>query len=442
MSKDTHGDAPGGSLDSFLVTLAKRRPSLIDLGLTRVRNVLERLDRPQERVPPTFHIAGTNGKGSTGAYLRAILSAAGARVHVFTSPHLVRYNERINLAGEEISDDFFLDVLTRVDCAAGDDELTFFETITCAAFLAFAEVAADYLILEVGLGGRLDATNVIAAPLCSVITPIALDHQKFLGDTLSKIASEKAGIFKAHRPGVIGVQEPEAMATLLSCAEDIGATPHAYGMDWTFWPDNGRIAYQDERGLSDLSPPKLFGRHQIANAALAVAATKAAGVQLGDETLSRGIEAAFWPGRFQRLKSGPIIDRLASQGSACEVWLDGGHNPHAAAALAAAVGELEERAPMPLIMVAGMQSNKDATGFFAPFEGLVRDVIAISSEHKLALPPEEVAAAARSAGLRATPAVSMDDAIDTAVKCVDGPARILIAGSLYLAGDVLRAGNR
>ncbi|MEO0398373.1 MAG: folylpolyglutamate synthase/dihydrofolate synthase family protein [Pseudomonadota bacterium] len=424
-------------LDAYLDEIAERRPALIDLGLDRVREILGRLGDPHLSLPPVFHVAGTNGKGSTIAFLKAILEASGARAHVFVSPHLVRYNERIVLAGAEIDDATFIDVLRRVDAAAGPDALTFFETITCAAFLAFSETPADFLLLETGLGGRLDATNVIDAPLASVITPVDLDHQKFLGETISEIAGEKAGIFKPNAAAVVGVQSPDAMAVLETKAASVGARPFIHGAAWTSWPENGRLIYQDELGLCDLSPPRLIGAHQMQNAALAVAATRAAGLSIDDAALSAGIENAKWPARLQPLQSGPLVQILRGDDPESEVWLDGGHNPHAAEILAAALGVLEEKDPKPLVLIAGMQNNKDAAGFFAPFAGLARGVIATISDNPYALSPAEVADAALAAGLNANPGGSPEEAATLARRAVQGPARFLICGSLYLAGAVL-----
>ncbi len=429
-------DAGASRLESFLTELAARRPRLIDLSLGRVEETLQRLGRPHRRLPPTFHVAGTNGKGSTVAFLRAVLEASGAYPHVFTSPHLVRYNERITLAGREIHDTELLDVLERVDAAAS--ELTFFETITCAAFVAYAETPADYLLLEVGLGGRLDATNVIDAPLAAVVSAIGLDHQAFLGDTLAAIAREKAGIFKAGRPAVIGAQEPEAMAALIEAAADAKAEGFVHGTDWTFWEERGRLAFQDAASISDLDRPRLVGAHQAANAALAVAAIRAAGLSLSDETISKGLASASWPARMQRLEAGPVVDALGGGADpGREVWLDGGHNPHAAAALAATLADLDERAPKPVVLIAGMQETKDARGFFAPFQGLVRRVITMSAKTLKASDPGALASTAAEAGLEATSAGGLEDALRAAAGVIDGPARFLIAGSLHLAGEVL-----
>lgn len=421
---------------AVLQRLAERRPVLIDLGLDRMRAALTRLGDPHKRLPPVFHVAGTNGKGSTCAYLKAMLEAEGRTVHVFTSPHLVRFNERIVLVGTEIGDEHLAEVLTRCDRDVGTKALTFFEATTCAAFLAFAETPADYLILEVGLGGRLDATNVIDRPLAAVIAPVGLDHMQFLGDTIEKIAGEKAGIMRAGAPAVIGAQTDEARVALERAAEEIGAPLFAYGRQWTAYGEQGRLVYQDEDGLCDLDPPRLLGTHQHLNAGLAVAALRAAGLKFSDDVMSRGLGAARWPARMQRLKSGPVVAQAASVGDA-EVWLDGGHNPHAARAIAAVFADLEEKAPKRLVLISGLQDTKDARGFFAEFKGLAAEVVTVQADHEGAAPAEKVAAAAKAAGLAARTAPSL--AAAAAYVFTDPrPTRLLICGSLYLAGEVLR----
>ncbi len=423
------------AVEAVLERVALRRPDLIDLGLGRVVRTLERLGDPHLRLPPTFHVAGTNGKGSTVAYLKAILEASGAKVHAFTSPHLVRYNERIVLAGEEIGDDAFIGAIRRVDEAAGSDDLTFFEALACTGFLAFSETPADYLLLEVGLGGRLDATNVLDMPLATAVTPIALDHQNFLGNSLSGIAREKAGIFRPGAPAVIGPQTADAMAVFEAHALAEGARLFAHGREWTAWTENGRLIYQDEAGLSDLDPPRLAGGHQFENAGLAVAVIRAAGLPFTDETLSAGIGAARWPARLQRLKSGPLLEILDA-GEDAEIWLDGGHNPHAARALALTMADFEEKSAKPLILIAGMQENKDADGFFAAFSGLAASVFTVKADHSGARDPQSLAEAAERAGLPAHPCLSIEEAFRLAR--APGATRVLICGSLYLAGEVLR----
>lgn len=425
------------AVEAALERVALRRPALIDLGLGRVMRTLGRLGDPQKKLPPVFHVSGTNGKGSTVAYLKAILEASGASVHAFISPHLVRYNERIILAGEEIGDAAFLDVIDRVDRAAGADDLTFFETITTAAFLAFAEKSADYLVLEVGLGGRLDATNVLDKPMAAVVTPIALDHQNFLGDALADIAREKAGIFRAGAPAVVGPQTAEAMAVFETHALAERAALFAFGLNWNAWSENGRLIYQDDDGLSDLAPPRLVGAHQYMNAGLAIAATKAARLPFADEVLSAGVAAARWPARMQRLKSGPLIDLLRDVDET-ELWLDGGHNPHAARALAQTMADFEEKSPKPLVLISGMQENKDADGFFAAFSGLAASVFTVQADHSGSRTAMSVAEAAERAGLPAHPCASLEEAARHARGTGKKPLRILICGSLYLAGEVLK----
>ena len=426
-------------IEAALDRIAARRPRIIDLSLDRVFDALARLENPHRALPPVFHVAGTNGKGSTIAFLRAVLEAAGKSMHVYTSPHLVRFNERIILGGEEIADGEFIDALEAVDRAVGEEKLTYFETITCAAFLAFAERPADYLLLEVGLGGRLDATNVIDRPLAAIVAPVDLDHQQFLGNSVGAVAAEKAGIFRKGAPAVIGRQSADAMAVLLQCAEDVDALPYAMGRDWDAFPDRGRFVFQDEGGLLDLDAPRLAGAHQFDNAALAIAALRVSGVGIDQETISRGVVSARWPGRLQRLTSGALIDLAANLlGEPPEIWLDGGHNPHAGRALAGAMADMEARSPRPLVLIAGMQENKDAAGYFANFEGIAQCVIAVTANHDSAAPAQKIAAAAQLAGLTAHISDQITDGIRAACAGAQTTPRILICGSLYLAGDVLR----
>ncbi len=427
-------------IETVLAEVARRRPRVIDLSLDRVFAALDRLDNPHQNLPPVFHVAGTNGKGSTVSYLRSILEAAGHRVHVYTSPHLVRFNERVVLAGSEISDAAMIDALRLCDEAVGEQRLTYFETITCAALIAFAATPADFLILEVGLGGRLDATNILDKPLAALVTPVDMDHEHFLGDTLSMIAAEKAGIFRRGVPAVIGAQSPEAMSVLQQQARDIGANIYAFGEQWNVFPERGRMTYQDDNGLSDLDVPRLVGAHQIENAGLAIAAVKAAGLEIADEVLSVGIRSTFTPARMQRLTTGPLIDLAREElGVEPEIWLDGGHNPHAARAIARVMADLEERNPKPLVMVSGMQANKDALGYFSAFAGLASEVFAVAADYEAVAPAENIADAAGQAGLSVTICQSVEEAMKRA--CQDKqnePPRLLISGSLYLAGEILK----
>lgn len=426
-------------IEAALDRIAARRPRIIDLSLDRVFAALERLGDPHRALPPVFHVAGTNGKGSTIAFMRAMLEAAEKSVHIYTSPHLVRFNERIILGGEEISDNAFIAALESVDRAVGEEKLTYFETITCAAFLAFAEKPADYLLLEVGLGGRLDATNVIDRPLAAIVAPVDMDHEQFLGRTIGEVAAEKAGVFRKHAPAVIGRQNPDAMAVLMQHAEERGASAYAMGRDWDAFSDRGRFVFQDDAGLLDLDPPRLPGAHQFDNAGLAIAALRAANITIDQETISQGIVSASWPGRLQRLTRGPIIDLAAGLlNEAPEIWLDGGHNPHAGRALARVMADMEARAPRPLVLITGMQDNKDAAGYFANFEGIARCVIAVKAEHDSAAAAQKIAAAAKKAGLNAHTSNQVSDGVRAACAATDTAPRLLICGSLYLAGDVLR----
>ncbi|MEM8772053.1 MAG: folylpolyglutamate synthase/dihydrofolate synthase family protein [Pseudomonadota bacterium] len=428
-----------GDIESALDQIAARRPRIIDLSLDRVFAALDRLANPHKRLPPVFHVAGTNGKGSTIAFMRAMLEAAGKSVHVYTSPHLVRFNERIVLAGKEASDAAIMDVFARVDAAVGDEKLTYFETITCAAFLLFAETPADYLLLEVGLGGRLDATNVLDKPLAAVITPVDLDHQQFLGETIAEIAAEKAGIFRGCAPAVIGRQHADAMSVLLSHAGAVGAKAYAMGINWDAYPEQGRLTFQDEDGLLDLDGPRLQGVHQFDNAALAAAALRASGIELAHTALSEGIRNAFWPGRLQRLTKGPLLELAAEASSApTEIWIDGGHNPHAGRAVSEAMAELEARSPRPLVLIAGMQASKDAQGFFENFVGLAKMVYTVAADQRGVMTAQEVCKTVSSAGLPSSPFTSVKAALAAALdKAGSEPLRILICGSLYLVGEIL-----
>ena len=429
-------------VEAVLAKIANRRPRVIDLSLDRVFAALERLGEPHQKLPPVFHVAGTNGKGSTVAYLRSVLEAAGKSVHVYTSPHLARFNERIVLAGKEIADDALIDALEQCDAAVGAQKLTYFETTTCAAMIAFSQTPADYMVMEVGLGGRLDATNVLEKPLAAVVTPVDLDHQQFLGETISLVAAEKAGVFRCGAPAVLGPQSPEGMAVLQARAREIGADVFAYGEQWQVFSEHGRMIYQDEEGLCDIDPPRLAGAHQIENAGLATAALRAAGVAVDNESLSAGIANAFTPARMQRLTKGPLIDLARSIfGEEPEIWLDGGHNPHAGRAIARVMADMEERSPKPLVMISGMQANKDSEGYFAPFVGLASRLYAVAAQLRGVLSADEVAQAATRAGLDAQACDSLENALRAACeqRKENEPPRLLISGSLYLAGEILKA---
>ncbi|ADG08670.1 bifunctional folylpolyglutamate synthase/dihydrofolate synthase [Caulobacter segnis] len=421
--------------DAALERLKALHPKLIDLSLDRMRRLCAALGDPQDRLPPVIHVAGTNGKGSTVAYLRAMAEAAGLKVHVFTSPHLVRFSERIRLAGALITDDHLADVLDRVERANEGQPITFFEITTASAFAAFAEVPADLCIVEVGLGGVLDATNVIQRPAVCVIAPIDLDHREFLGDTIAKIAVEKAGIIKPDAPAVSARQEPEAEDVLDTTAALAGIDLTLMGRDFDAWNERGRLLVQMQDRLLDLPAPSLPGEHQFANAGLAVAALLALGDSRIDEAaMARGIASAVWPARFQRLTAGPLAERAKAAGA--DLWLDGGHNPHAGRAVSRAVADLAARDGRPVALISGLLANKDATGFFTPFRGVAAKVFTVSFEGHAAASAAETAAAAELAGLRAAACDSVEDALTRALQMEPTP-HVLICGSLYLAGEVL-----
>ncbi|MGL5168862.1 MAG: bifunctional folylpolyglutamate synthase/dihydrofolate synthase [Afipia sp.] len=403
--------------------------------------ILDRLGHPEKRIPPVIHVAGTNGKGSTVAFLRAILEAAGLCVHVYTSPHLVRFNERFRLGqvggGVLVTDDQLRAALDHCEQVNAGEPITIFEIETAAAFHLFAEQMADVVLLEVGLGGRLDATNVIDAPLASVITSIGMDHIEFLGDTLAKIAAEKAGIIKKSVPVICAEQPPEAEAVIEQVAKRARAPLHAATQDWHVNVERGRLVYSDERGLLDLSAPRLFGRHQFDNAGLAIAALRAIeSLKIEPAAFEQGIARAEWPARMQRLTSGRLVDAAPKDS---EIWLDGGHNVDGGRVVAAALGDLEERVSRPLVVIAGMMGNKDAGGFLANFAGQTRHIIAVKiPDQDNAMLPDVLADAARHLGMRVETAVSVEAALQALAKLAyEVPPRILITGSLYLAGHVL-----
>ncbi|WP_299651969.1 folylpolyglutamate synthase/dihydrofolate synthase family protein [uncultured Jannaschia sp.] len=401
-------------------------PKVIDLVLDRVHRLLAVLDHPETRLPPVIHIAGTNGKGSTLAMIRAGLEGAGETCHAYTSPHLARFHERIRVAGELIGEGELIRLLEECEVANGTDPITYFEITTCAALLAFARTPADWTLLEVGLGGRLDATNVVN-PRLTVIAPVSMDHEAFLGDTLPKIAAEKAGVLKPGVPCIVGPQEEAALEVIEYRAARLNAPLLIHGQHWHVTEEDGRLVYQDETGLMDLPLPRLIGAHQVDNAGMAVAALRALGRAEGAEA---AMTRAEWPARLQRLKSGPLV-----QAAPADIWLDGGHNPAAGAALAEALGRLP---PRPLNLVCGMLNTKDVTGYMRPLAPLVDHLHAVSIPGEPnTLSAAETLSAARAAGMRASEAASLDIAVER-IAATAPDARILICGSLYLAGHVLR----
>lgn len=428
--------------DAILSRLLTLHPKKIDLSLGRTQWLLSELGRPDLRLPSVIHVAGTNGKGSAIAFLRAMLEAAGQRVHVYTSPHLIRFNERIRLGapggGKLVDDGRLTEALEICERANGARPITFFEITTAAAFVLFAETPADWLLLETGLGGRFDATNVVESPKATIITSVSLDHTEFLGETVEKIAYEKAGIFKRGVPAVVGFQTDAARQVLMREASKTGAPLIVGGENFHIREENGRLVYEDDRDLLDLPLPRLPGRHQHLNAAAAIAALRAVLPDFDVAALEAGLSRAEWPARLQRLASGRIVD-LAPAGA--EVWLDGGHNEDGGRVLAEAMAEFEEKAPRPLFLICGAQSTKDVRALLKHFAGLAREVIAVpvEGEHK-SWAPQDVAAIARAEGIAAAPAANVEDALALVRSRAESlPPRVLIAGSLYLAAAALAA---
>ena len=418
--------------DIVLARLMSLHPKLIDLSLGRVEGLLAALGNPQDRLPPVIHVAGTNGKGSTVATLRACLEAGGWRVHAYTSPHLVRFHERIRLAGRLIDEDRLVELLEECERANRGAPITYFEITTAAALLAFARLPADFVLLETGLGGRLDATNVVRQPAVTAITPISLDHQAFLGDTIAAIAGEKAGILKPGAPAIIGPQPPEAAAVFDACAAAIGAPLYRFGREWRCTSQEGAMRYEGWRWRFELPLPSLPGAHQIGNAGIAIACLEQlTGLEIGRETIAQGLRHIDWPARLQHLACGPLVELLPE---GWELWLDGGHNPGAGEVLAAAISAWADR---PLHLVVGMLNTKDAAGFLAPLAAHARALWAVTIPgEQNPLPAEAIVAAARSVGLPAQESPSVAAAC-AAITTDPRPARILICGSLHLAGVVL-----
>lgn len=429
------------SSDALLERLKALHPQSIDLSLGRIERLLAALGHPEQKLPPVLHVAGTNGKGSFLAFTRAIAEALGQGVHVYTSPHLVHFHERIVLAGPHgsapIAEDLLVDCLARAEAANGGELITLFEITTAAAFLAFAETPADLLLLETGLGGRLDATNVVAKPILTAITPISIDHVSFLGETLTEIAGEKAGILKPGVPCVVGRQEQAAFQVIERRAEQVGAELHVAGRDFDAFEQHGRLIFQTSTRLLDLPLPRLNGRHQIDNAGTAIAASS---LLLGDaltaRALEHGLTHAEWPARLERLAVGGL-HAYVSDGT--EIWLDGGHNAAGGQVIAHALAELDERLPRPVHLVFGMMDTKDAHAFIAPFKGLAERIFTVPiPEEPNAFGAEALAEIARAEGFDVVATASVPDALLRSQAALRGPGRVLICGSLYLAGHVLK----
>jgi dihydrofolate synthase/folylpolyglutamate synthase len=418
--------------DRVLERLGRLHPKLIDLSLGRIERLLAALGNPQDGLPPVVHVAGTKGKGSTVATMRACLEAAGYRVHAYISPHLVRFHERIRLAGHLIEEKALIALLEECERANRDAPVTFFEITTAAAFLAFARTPADIVLLEVGLGGRLDATNVVHRPAVTAITPVSLDHQPFLGDTVAAIAGEKAGILKSGVTAVIAPQPDEAATVIEARAVAVSAPLYRARQEWRCEVSGAGMRYEGERWRLDLPLPSLIGAHQIVNTGTAIACLeRLSGFTIPAEAIADGLRQIDWPARLQLLRRGPLVDAVPPD---WELWLDGGHNPAAGEVLSDVVASWQDR---PLYLVVGMMNTKDAAGFIAPLAKYARALWAVTIPgEKNALPADAIVAAAGSTGLRAQTANSVLAAIRD-IPLRDGNGRVLICGSLYFAGKVL-----
>ena len=421
--------------DAVIQRLRANHPVLIDLTTGRVERLLAALGHPERRLPPVIHVAGTNGKGSTVAYLRAIAEAQGLSVHVITSPHLVRFAERIRIAGRLISDDELEALTDRLEAANDGQPISFFEITTVLAIQAFADTPADLCLVEVGLGGRFDATNIFDAPAVSVITPVDYDHMEMLGPDLGKIAWEKAGIIKHGRPVVSARQHDEALEVIEREADDRMAPLFLMGRDFDAWEERGRLMVQMPDRLLDLPAPSLFGGYQFENAGVAVAASLTFDHGLGEDALGRGVASAVWPARFQRLTKGPLAALAKARGA--DLWLDGGHNPHAGRALAEAASRLTDRDPRPLVLITGMVARKDAEGYFRPFAEMRPRVLTTTFESDLAATPGDLAEAARQVGIAAEPVADVTEALRKALSAPGPAPHVLICGGLHFAGEVL-----
>jgi dihydrofolate synthase/folylpolyglutamate synthase len=419
--------------DQILRRLLDLHPKLIDLTLDRIERLLAEMGRPQDRLPPVIHVAGTNGKGSTVAYLRAFLEAAGKRVHVYTSPQLVDFRERIRLDGQLVTARQLNAALEYCEAVNAGTPITYFEITTAAAIKLFADVPADFLLLEVGLGGRYDATNVVAHPLGAIITPVSIDHVEYLGNTVGVIAREKAGIIKRGAPLVVARQTEEGMASIAAEAAALGVKPFAAGVDFDGYVSDGKLIYQDESGLLDLPLPALRGVHQIGNATAAIAAARHFGLPVTDKDIAEGLRRVVWPARLQPLR-GKLSALLPVSH---ELWLDGGHNEAGGAVLAESLREMNRARPRPLVLVMGTFANKDAKGFLGHFDGAPAAVFTVKIPgERASWTARQLADLAQAQGLTARPMRGIASALRATAEIPD--ARVVICGSLHLAGDVLR----
>lgn len=432
------------SANTQIQKLLQNHPKGFDLSLGRIRGLLNVLGNPHLNIPPIFHIAGTNGKGSTSAFLREIIEASGKTTHVHTSPHLVDWVERYRLGKDEggkfVSDDVLEQAIITASDANGGKPITVFEIMSAVAFILFSQNKADYSIIEVGLGGRFDATNVIENPLISIITPIALDHQSYLGNTIEKIAFEKAGIIKNSTPVIIGPQQDAAREVIEKIAQERNCKTYISRQDFDGFEQRGRFVYQDEWGLLDLPIPNLKGKHQIDNATTAIAATRVAKFGLQNKQYEKAMRNAYWPGRFEPLAKGDLIKSLPKERRAdFDIWIDGGHNPAAGEALIRELDVLKQKDDLPIFMICGMLTTKDPSGFFDHFTNKIEQVLTVPIiDSEAGFAPEKLSQLCKKSGLNSTSQKSVEEAILKINALHKGPARIIICGSLYLVGEVLK----
>ncbi|EJF80362.1 bifunctional folylpolyglutamate synthase/dihydrofolate synthase [Bartonella doshiae] len=425
-----------GMIDDLL----KNYPKKFDLSLKRIFRLLERLGNPHLKLAPIIHIAGTNGKGSASAICRALLETAGYRVHVYSSPHLVNWNERCRIGqiggGQLVPESKLAETLHQVIKVNHQEPITIFEIFTATAFMLFSTHPADVIILEVGLGGRFDATNVIRKPAVSLIMPIDYDHETFLGNTIAQIAFQKGGIIKQKVPVVIGKQNyDEALSVLTTLADKNKAPYYLFDQDYQSYTEHGRMVFQNNHGLMDLPLPNLIGAHQIANAGASLQAVHHAGFQLSEQTISYALQNIYWPARMQHLTQGYLVDQMSPD---IDLWLDGGHNPAAGKVVAAELARWKKKSNRPIIMIVGMLNTKDAVGYFRPLANLVDEVYTIPlMNNNAALYPTDLAKSARKVGLFATPQAHIQESLRK-INSEHKKAIVLISGSLYLAGDILR----
>ena len=436
--KKLKADHFASQTEALIDELGKIHPKGFDLSLGRISALLEKLGNPQDKIPPTIHVAGTNGKGSTIAFLRSILEAAGYSVHVHTSPHLVSWSERYRLAGKLVSDEVLANAISRVKEANDGKPITIFEIMSAVMFVLFSEHDADFSLVEVGLGGRFDATNVISNPRATIITPIALDHQAYLGDTLSKIAFEKAGIIKPNCALAVGEQADEARDVIDEVAAKNNANVWFASQDFDCYRDATGFVFQDQNGLLDLPVPALIGEHQLQNAGLAIAGLRVSGIKVPDQAWAKGMTNVSWPGRLQQLANGKLQSEFENS---TNIWVDGGHNPAAGRVVAETLKTNLGAGKRPLIMICGMINTKEPDGYFAAFSDLAPEVIAVPvSESDAGIPPSELAKSATEAGLKCTPLATLNEGVMAGAaraKEMENPI-ILFCGSLYLVGEVLK----